>query len=255
MSWFWMNIPLAAAFFAAWVGIPLWLVIKHPDTGPPAASPGCQPDGPSALASRPQTQATGGRRERAGGNRPPQTRMVALSQVQQKEPTMCTQSDGAPHAGDYLSARSRPAGDAQARTLTSGRAQSPGLVVASYRDGQTYAAATRGHAVLTDQPAEAGGSDAAMTPVELLVAALSSCVAFYAGQYLARHRLDRKGLQVSAEFTMAPDAPARVREVMLKVRVPGGIPPGRQAALLAVASHCTVHNTLRQIPDITLELT
>jgi hypothetical protein len=37
MSWFWMNIPLAAAFFAAWVGIPLWMVAKHPDRGPDAA--------------------------------------------------------------------------------------------------------------------------------------------------------------------------------------------------------------------------
>jgi uncharacterized OsmC-like protein len=36
--------------------------------------------------------------------------------------------------------------------------------------------------------------------------------------------------------------------------VPEGIPPGRQAAMLAVASHCTVHNTLRDAPDITIEL-
>ncbi len=32
MSWFWVNIPLAAVFFTAMVGIPLWIVIKHPDT-------------------------------------------------------------------------------------------------------------------------------------------------------------------------------------------------------------------------------
>ena len=40
MSWFWMNIPLAVAFFAVWVGIPMWLVLKHPDRGPaPVAAP------------------------------------------------------------------------------------------------------------------------------------------------------------------------------------------------------------------------
>ena len=37
MYWFWLNIPLAAAFFAAWAGIPLWLVIKRPDAGPRTA--------------------------------------------------------------------------------------------------------------------------------------------------------------------------------------------------------------------------
>ena len=38
MYWFWLNILLAAAFVAAWTGIPLWLVLKHPAAGPPAAA-------------------------------------------------------------------------------------------------------------------------------------------------------------------------------------------------------------------------
>jgi putative redox protein len=128
-----------------------------------------------------------------------------------------------------------------------------GQVAVSYLGRETYAAASRGHLVLTDQPGP-DGEDAAMTPVELLVASLSSCVAFYAGRYLARHRLNRDGLQVTAEFVMATDGPARVRKVRQKLHVPGGLPPEREAALLAVASHCTVHNTLRQAPDIAIEL-
>ncbi len=38
MNWVWLNIPLGTAIFAAMVGIPLWLVIKRPDTGPGAAA-------------------------------------------------------------------------------------------------------------------------------------------------------------------------------------------------------------------------
>lgn len=34
MNWFWLNIPLMAIFFLAITGIPLWLVLRHPDTGP-----------------------------------------------------------------------------------------------------------------------------------------------------------------------------------------------------------------------------
>jgi uncharacterized OsmC-like protein len=129
-----------------------------------------------------------------------------------------------------------------------------GRVAVSYLGRETYAAATRGHVVLTDQPAPVG-EDAAMTPVELLVASLSSCVAFYTGQYLARHRLNRDGLQVTAEFALATDGPARVRKVRQTLQVPGGLPPERKAGLLAVASHCTVHNTLRSEPNIAIELT
>jgi len=120
--------------------------------------------------------------------------------------------------------------------------------------GETYAIAARGHTLLTDQPAATGGADTAMTPTELLVASLSSCVAFYAGRYLARHGLNRNGLHVTATFTTATTRPARVGEVRLTIRVPG-IPPSRQAALLAMASHCTVHNTLRHPPEIAIELT
>jgi len=130
-----------------------------------------------------------------------------------------------------------------------------GRVVAGYVGGESNAATTRGHTVLTDQPATAGGDDAAMTPVELFVGALCSCAAFYAGRYLDRHDLDRATLQVTAEFAMATDRPARVCGVTLKIQVPGGIPPAGRAALLAVVSHCTVHNTLQQAPDIAIELT
>ena len=127
-------------------------------------------------------------------------------------------------------------------------------VEVSYLGGESYAVSTRGHTLLTDQPTTAGGADAAMTPTELLIASLSSCVAFYAGRYLARHGLNRDGLHVTAAFTTATDRPARIGTVRLVLRLPGGVPPSRQAALLAVASHCTVHNTLRQAPDIAIEL-
>jgi hypothetical protein len=33
MSWFWLNVPAAAVFFAAWSGIPLYMVLKHPTWG------------------------------------------------------------------------------------------------------------------------------------------------------------------------------------------------------------------------------
>ena len=96
--------------------------------------------------------------------------------------------------------------------------------------------------------------DTGATPTELLVASLTSCVAYYTGRFLVRHGLSRDGLEVMAEFTMATGRPARVDAVRLRITVPGGVPAERQAALLAVAAHCTVHNTLRQEPDVAIAL-
>lgn len=40
MTWLLVNIPLMVLFVALWVGIPIWLVLKHPDAKPePAAAP------------------------------------------------------------------------------------------------------------------------------------------------------------------------------------------------------------------------
>jgi hypothetical protein len=38
MTWLLLNIPLMILFFALVAGIPLWLVRKHPDTGPALAA-------------------------------------------------------------------------------------------------------------------------------------------------------------------------------------------------------------------------
>ncbi|HEY5358514.1 MAG TPA: hypothetical protein VIJ82_12715 [Streptosporangiaceae bacterium] len=38
MNWVWLSMPLAALTLAAVAGIPSWMVIEHPDTGPDAAA-------------------------------------------------------------------------------------------------------------------------------------------------------------------------------------------------------------------------
>jgi len=105
-----------------------------------------------------------------------------------------------------------------------------GRVEVAYAGGDAYVITTRGHALLADQPADAGGGDAAATSTELLIASLASCVAYYAGRYLARHGLDRDRLQVVAEFTMATGRPAAHRGAGRPGQAPAR-PAGRGVAL------------------------
>jgi uncharacterized OsmC-like protein len=121
-------------------------------------------------------------------------------------------------------------------------------------DGDRFAIGIRGHRVTVDQPIADGGEDTAPTPTELLVASLASCVAFYARRYLARHRLPTAGLSVTADYAMGAH-PARVTDLRVDITVPDGVPTERRNALLAVASHCTVHNTLTDHPTVRIALT
>ena len=111
----------------------------------------------------------------------------------------------------------------------------------------------RGHDVSVDQPVADGGEDTAPTPTELFVVSLASCVAFYARRYLARHGLPTEGLVVESTFEMGT-RPARVAEVDVRLILPDGVPAGRRDALLAVAEHCTVHNTLTTPPEVRITL-
>lgn len=107
----------------------------------------------------------------------------------------------------------------------------------------------RGHRLVVDQPVDLGGADTAPTPTELFVASLASCVAFYARRYLRRHGLPAEGLAVDSDFVLGA-RPARVTDIEVRIILPAGFPEDRRDALLAVASHCTVHNSISQAPDV-----
>ena len=46
----------------------------------------------------------------------------------------------------------------------------------TYEGGMRFDIASSGHRIVTDQPVEDGGTDAGMSPVELFVGSLASCV-------------------------------------------------------------------------------
>jgi len=156
--------------------------------------------------------------------------------------------------------RPAAAGDRPARPAlipgqpSDGTADTRTAMVVRFVAGESYEIAVRDHLLLVDQPLDAGGADAAPTPTELFVAALASCVAFYAGRYLSRHGYRRDGLSVTTAFDMATERPTRVASIRLTVAVPADLPRERWAALQAVVEHCTVHNSLVRAPDVAIAL-
>jgi uncharacterized OsmC-like protein len=117
-----------------------------------------------------------------------------------------------------------------------------------------YRVALGGHRFTVDQPAIAGGDDQGPTPLQLLAASLVACTGHYAGSFLDRHGLSREGLVVEGDFVMAEDKPPRIAAMSVTIIPPAGLSTSRQAGLLAVASHCTVHSTLRQPPAVHIGL-
>lgn len=57
---------------------------------------------------------------------------------------------------------------------------------------------------------------------------------------------------VSVDYEIG-ERPARVTSMNIRLVLPAGIPAERVPGLVAVASHCTVHNSLEHPPEVTIK--
>ena len=125
-------------------------------------------------------------------------------------------------------------------------------ITVTWDGGVRFTADIRGHKIVVDQPPQGCGQDAGPTPLELVPAALGTCVALFVQQFLATRGLDATGLAVQV-FT-APEAnPHRIGRFEVTVSVPKGVPEQYRDAVVRVAESCTVHHTLTHQPEIAVE--
>ncbi len=126
-------------------------------------------------------------------------------------------------------------------------------LTAVYHGGTRYDITSGKHRIVTDQPGEDGGQDAGMSPVELFVGSVASCVAYFIGQFCARHNISRDGLSIEAEWAMAEN-PHRVGRIDVIIHLPHRIPAELKERLLKVAHGCTVHQSITSALAITITL-
>ena len=126
-------------------------------------------------------------------------------------------------------------------------------VTVTWDGGVRFTADVRGHKITTDQPPQGGGRDEGPMPLELVPAALGTCVALFVKQFLVTRGLDATGLAVQV-FTAPESNPHRIGRFEVTVAVPGGIPERYRDAVARVAESCTVHHTLTHRPEISVEV-
>ena len=122
-----------------------------------------------------------------------------------------------------------------------------------FRGGARFNITSGSHVVVTDQPVEDGGQDAGMSPVELFIGSLASCVGYFVGRYCARHKIACEGFTVDAEWSYA-EQPHRVGAVSIRINLPVQLTPEQRERLLKVAHGCTVHHSITVPPAMTIDL-
>lgn len=119
--------------------------------------------------------------------------------------------------------------------------------------GSRFDIANGRHTVITDQPVEDGGQDAGMSPVELFVGSLASCVAYFVGRYCGRHKIPCEGFTVDADWSYA-ERPHRVGSVSMRITLPAQLTADQRERLLKVAHGCTVHQSIAVPASIAIDL-
>lgn len=123
----------------------------------------------------------------------------------------------------------------------------------TYMDGVRFQVAARNHEIASDQPLENGGTDRGMTPPELLLASLGTCVAYYAAEYLRARNVPPAGLTVTVTAEKAQN-PTRLTDFRIGLSVHGLGDQRHRDGILRAAKNCLIHNTLLHAPTIDVEI-
>ena len=126
-------------------------------------------------------------------------------------------------------------------------------VKVNYLDKMRFEIEAGQHKIVCDQPVENGGDGTGMNPPELLLASLGSCAAYYAVEYLKRHKLPTAGaaVRVTAEKMKAP---ARLGAFHVHLHCPAVLNAEQLEGLTRAVHLCLVHNTLVSLPNIEFDI-
>jgi putative redox protein len=124
-------------------------------------------------------------------------------------------------------------------------------IVVRHEGGMRFVARARSHEIVTDQMQRSGGTDSGATPLELLGAALGSCIALYVQQFCEVRELPYGGMKVEVR-QKNEKGPNRVGEFSVKVVLPEELPEQYMSVLERVVQSCPVHNTLLAGASVTV---
>lgn len=124
-------------------------------------------------------------------------------------------------------------------------------MVITHAGGLKFAAQIRQHRLMVDQPAGAGGEDSAPMPIELLGAALGTCVALYVQQFCHARGLSSEGMRVEVD---PHGAQGRIGRFDVRVVLREPLPPQYAQLLERVARSCPAHNTLTHGAEVAVTI-
>jgi ribosomal protein S12 methylthiotransferase accessory factor len=126
-------------------------------------------------------------------------------------------------------------------------------VEVSFPGGVQVAARVSSFDILTDQPPEDGGNNAAPSPYDLFLSSVATCAGFYALRFCQQRQLSTEGLAIALDIERHSDT-RRLETIRMKLSLPTGFPVKYQQAILRSIDQCSVKKALSDPPAIELSV-
>lgn len=95
-----------------------------------------------------------------------------------------------------------------------------------------------------------------MTPLDVLLAGLGSCIGVYIRKYAVGSKLNLEGFKINVSAELSGESPFSFRQISVNIDLKNcQMDERRQKALLEFVKNCPAHNTLKGNPQIDFKLT
>ncbi len=128
-------------------------------------------------------------------------------------------------------------------------------ITTEYKGDMLFESGAGRHRITIDVPESMGGKDRGLMPPQLFIISLGSCVGAFVAKYAEEHGMNTEGLSVDVDFEKT-DHPTRLTNIKVRIKIPNAdcSEECKREALLKVAEHCPVHETIETIDKIAFDI-
>lgn len=126
-------------------------------------------------------------------------------------------------------------------------------LIVNHREKYSFEAHTRNHQIPCDLPATSGGTDTAMSPIEIFVAALGLSMAVYIEHFCRARNLQGEHFSLHLDWEQEEN-PSRISKISACIHMPTEIPERYREALRHAAQSCPLEHTMQCLPKIEVQI-
>ncbi len=123
----------------------------------------------------------------------------------------------------------------------------------SFPGGKRVDAQVGKFTVQSDQPAELGGADSAITPYDMFLASIATCAGIFALGFCQARNLSTEGLAIVQHHELNATTHL-VERIRIEVKLPADFPERYRAAILRAVEGCKVKKTIAAPPTFEVAL-